>query len=201
MASKNRWVWEAVGSPYQKSGLTVPHPPPPDELKYHFINDGHVPEAIGKFVMEMLGQGYTVHVLKWDAECHTELVRSWTHRDREYREYRTHTRLWVDFQSVPECFIVESPWVITAGAIYAIGKAIAVIIAAVGVYYAMQNLTTSRKVYEKWDYVENPDTGEWEWMRVERTEETGPPTETVIGIVIIAIVALVLIVGIGGLRR
>lgn len=201
METKNVWTWEAVSSTWRiTKSMTPPSPPSDEEIRLRFESDGKVAEAMGEFVQRMLDEGYEVTLLGYSTEITKQFIRSGHtggYIDHYWKEYKTHTKLIVEFRSNPECFLTASPLVITAGAIYAIGKAIAIIIVAAGVWYALQNLTTTKKTYEKYGWVQNPDTGEWEWQVVEEITETKPPTEAWIGIVIIAIFLLIAIFGIG----
>ena len=201
METKNRWVWKAVSSPFQLSSLSgFPDPPSIEEVKQRFLEDGQVDTAIGEFVTSMLDEGYTITLLGYEVSIEFECTRTWSHKDHDFAEYKTHTTLAVDFKSDPECLLTESPLVITTGLIVAVGKAIAWILVGVGVYFAFRNLTTTHKEYEKWGYVKNPDTGEYEWKIIEKGSEDKPPVEAWSGIVII-IIALVFIMMLPSLIR
>ncbi|GAI66208.1 unnamed protein product, partial [marine sediment metagenome] len=101
-----------------------------------FMTDGQVTLAIGEFIKTMIDEGYATTVLRYDVHVGYELIRP-AFRVSAYlwapAIYRTHTRLSVDFTSDPECFLTESPLILTAGVILAIGKAIALIILAIGI--------------------------------------------------------------------
>ena len=70
------------------------------------------------------------------------------------------------------------------------------------IFYALQNLTTIEKFYEMWGWVQDPETGEWEYLVVETGREKAPPewwaeTITIVGVVAAlaaaAVVAVVVI--------
>lgn len=202
--TKNRWVWEAQSKKYTLRELNPPTPPSEEEIISHFLEDGEVDRAIGEFVTEMLNQGYTITILDYGVDAHAEVLRRWStggYVDHYYAECRTHTSLWVDFQSDPECFLVESPLTVLPSVIFAIGVAIAVIISGAGVFYALQNLTTTKKTYEKWEWVQNPDTEEWEWKRVEKKTVQEPPTDLWVKLAIVAMIGIIVIVAIGALKK
>jgi len=168
-----RWVWDAVSAPYQLSSLTgFPSPPSVDEVRTHFINDGQVDAALGKFVRDMLDEGYQITLLRYQVGICYETVRTWQYRDRTYAEYRTHTRLSVEFLSDTGLPISLEFWSVLA---VAIGKAILFIIIGAAIFYALTNLTQTQKITEEYGWVQNPETGEYEWKPVKRTTETGPP--------------------------
>ena len=201
--SFSRWNWDAVSATWYRSariGQPIPDPPATSEVISRFISDGQVSVALGKFVQEIVDNGFQCTVLSYNVQvCYQ--------RSPEIRqpggyvhgyEYKTHTRLSVDFQTTSEALV---PF-FTPIVIIAIAKAIALIIAATAIgaaiYFALQNLTTTEKSYEKWDWVRNPDTGGWEWKPVETGSEKGPPdwwgsVITIVGVVgVIAVAVLVI---------
>jgi hypothetical protein len=197
----NRWNLDAAAEFSSKQTDEVP---PIEETKTHFMEDGQVTAAVGEFVTTMVEEGYVTSVLRYSAHVGYETIKPVTYWGSILipAKYRTHVRLSVDFTSDPECFITESPFALTAGVIVALGKAAALIIAAflvgAGVFYALQNLTTQEESYEKWGWVQDPDTGEWEYKVIETGESKGPPEwwSQVIPIVTIGSVVVICVFGV-----
>jgi len=174
------WTWEAVSSTWFKSAPLqnpIPDPPAIEEVKSHFINDGHVSEGLGEFAKKMLDEGYTVTLLGYRTQICYE--RSPEIRVGYYHQYiyRTHTRLSVDFTTTPELAELGEVRLIVPFVWLCIGIAILIIATALGVavYEFLHNLSTQTETYEKWGWVQNPETGEWEYKITEKGEKTGPP--------------------------
>ncbi len=199
--SFNRWNWDAISAPWSKSapiGQPIPDPPATSEVVSHFVSEGKVSEALGKFVQEIIDKGFQCTVLSYKVQvCYERRPIPSTGYYHGY-QYRTHTRLSIDFQTNAE---VLDPF-FTPIVIVALGKIIALIIAALlvgaGIYFALQNLTTTEETYEKWEWVQNPDTGDWEWKPVETGSKKAPPdwwgtVFTIVGIVGVIVVAAVVV--------
>jgi len=150
----NRWSWDAVSAPFQLSSLSgTPSPPPVDEVRGHFVTDGQVDSAMGKFVLQMLDQGYQVTLLGYQVSIGFETVRTWQSGNRTYAEYRTQTRLGVDFTSNPEIVMATKYQALIAPVVLAaIVTVIKYIIAAIAIsaigYFAIQALITKETVVE-----------------------------------------------------
>ena len=169
------WLAEWKSGLYQFRSLSgVPPPPPVSDVQSHFINDGQVDSALGGFVRDMLDKGYQITLSGYEVKVTFETVRVWQQQDNTWAEYRTHVQLTVQFTTTPELATLMG-----AALMWAIGRAIAIIILAilvgVSVYVALNNLTSTEKHYEKWGWVQNPDTGAWEWKIVETGTERAPP--------------------------
>ena len=197
-----RWVWDAVSAPYELSSLTgFPSPPSVDEVRSHFVNDGKVDQALGEFVRRMLNEGYQITLLGYQVGICYETVRTWQYRDHTYAEYRTHTRLSVEYLSSPELSLSNGRPIrliapILVNIIYAIIAAI--VVGALG-YFAITNLTTQQVITEDYGWVLNQETGVWEWKVIKRTTETGPPewwgtVFTTLALGAVAIVGAVIII-------
>lgn len=199
----NRWSWDATSDFLSRNRDETP---PIEETKMHFLTDGQVSLAMGEFVKTMIDEGYATTMLRYNVQVGYELLRP-AFRTGAYTWapalYRTHVRLSVDFTSDPECFLTESLIVLTAGVILAIGKAIAWIILALGVglgvFFALQNLTTVEENYDKFGWVQNPETGEWEFRLIETGTKKAPPewwgdVLTVVGVVAAVAAAVVVAV-------
>ncbi|MBA7654218.1 hypothetical protein ES703_62094 [subsurface metagenome] len=199
----NRWIWDAKADFTSRNRDETP---PIEETKAHFMTDGQVTLAIGEFIKTMIDEGYATTVLRYDVHVGYELIRPAFRVGPRWVPaiYRTHTRLSVDFTSDPECFLTESPFALTAGVIIAIGIAIGIIIGSVGVFYALQNLTTTERIDEVWGWVQHPETGVWEYRVIGIRTEKAPPewwaetiTLTIVGVVAAlaaaAVVAVVVI--------
>lgn len=178
------WTWDGTSASWYESapiGSPIPDPPATTEVNQHFVTDGRVSDAIGLFVQQILDKGYTVTVLGYSTSiCYAKSNEvhppgSYTH----YYEYKTHTRLTVDYQTNAPVWVQQAgtlnPFVLTAWMIIAIGIAIAAVAVGVGGYFALQNLTKTEKSYEEWGWVLNPNTGVWEWRIVKSGKESGPP--------------------------
>jgi len=169
-----RWIWVAYSKEWGlKAAIPYwPTPPTAEEVKRHFIEDGKLDEALGAFVRKMLEGGYTVTILGYNVEVNIELLRKFTIYPFNYCVWRTWVTLTVDFTTTPEISIKAIPaifWVIVA-----LGIAISMIITSVGVFFALQNLTTHKTTYEKYAWVHSP-TCQYEWRVVESGSEQGPP--------------------------
>lgn len=198
--TKNRYTWEAKSEPYTKAEYQKCWVMDKQEVLQHFIDDGKLNEAIGKFVTEMLNKGYAVTILDYGAEVSIDLLEEWWSIPMGTwcnRRFRTRVKVWIDFRSDPECFETESPLVIAPAFILLIAKAIALIIIAAGIYYALQNLTTTKETYEKYGYALNPNTGEYEWKLVEKGEKITPP-EFWGDIIFAIIIGILILVGVLG---
>lgn len=173
-SSFTRFVWVACSGEW---GLRAaipywPSPPTIEEIKRRFIEDGQLNKALGEFVRKMLEGGYTVTILGYNVEVSIELVRKFTAYPFNYCVWRTWVTLTVDFTSKPE-ITVKAP--AAAWLIIAIAAAIAIILAGVGAYYALRNLTTRETKTVKYSWVHNPATCHYEWLPVEESSEKGPP--------------------------
>jgi len=193
---KYQWEWTAKGKSWLiKTQKPCPSPPEPLEpdadvvLLDHFINDGNIEAAIGKFVTECINGGYTVAVSNYTPEAYNEKIKEWQDQYYWYQVFQAKTKLTVDFECDKE--IMASP---IAPLIIA---AIAVAIAAIGIgigagaFFALQNLTTTKKTIRKFDEEGN-------LISEEIIEE--PPLGTLVSIIIIAVVLMVLIFGISSFR-
>lgn len=197
--SFKRWNWEAISAAWWETApidQPIPDPPLVEEVNSHFLSDGKVSEALGTFIQEIVDQGYTCAILRYKTQVCYERSPEIIHPPGYYHgyEYKTHTRLSVDFQTTAESLLPVFPPLVIA----AIGLAIALIIGSVGIYYALRNLTTQEKSYEKWSWVYNPNTGQWEWMPVETGTEKGAPewwgtVLTAVGVVSVVILAAVIL--------
>ena len=179
----NSWCWEAKsalwlnGSPV---GQPIPDLPSTDEVKSHLMANGNIDNAIGEFVRQMLDKGYTVTMLGYRVD-----VAFKRGADMPLPNYMhgyagtTFTRLTWDFITNPDFTSAAqagSLFVITATIIFELILLIgALIIAGMGVYVFLNNLTTTTKTYVKWGWVQNPATGEWQWVPVEQGSTTAPP--------------------------
>lgn len=203
--TSNRYKWKAKSKVWRIEQSNTPPTPPSDaEIKSHFDSDGKVAEAIGEFVQKMVDAGHQVTILGYSTQVGKEFIRSGMtggYIDHYWKEYRTHVRLVIDFTSTPECFLTESPLIVTSGAIVAIGIAIGAIITAAGVFYALQNLTTVKETYTIYGWVKNPNTGEWEYIPVEEGEKTRPPEWSAYTPAIIIVIALLFLLMFFGSRR
>ena len=197
------WTWEAVSGTWGKSaplGQPIPEPPSIDEVKSHFINDGKVAEGLGEFAKKMLDEGYTVTLLGYRVQICYERSPHMQFGYYHYYQYRTHTRLSVDFTTQPEITELEVVRLVPLFVWGAIAIAIIIIAAYLGAsaYQFLNNMSTQTETYEKWGWVQNPETGEWEYKITEQGTKTGPPEwwSYVIPIVVIgvAVVGAVLVI-------
>jgi hypothetical protein len=199
----NRWSWDAVSATFQLGSLSgTPSPPSVDEVRGHFITDGQVDSAMGKFVLQMLDQGYQVTLLGYQVSIGFETVRIWQYRDRSYAEYKTHTRLGVDFTSNPEIVMATEYQALIAPAVLAaivlVIKYIIIAIAASAIaYFAIQALITQETVIEHIEEYYDAD-GKLVRRVIDRTTEKKPanwvgPVIAAVGILGVIIVAAVVL--------
>lgn len=193
-----RWVWEAKSDVWGKSagiGQPIPDPPPVSEVRGHFVDDGNVDEAIGAFVRRALDDGYTLTILSYKVDICYERVY-YVYQGMHGYSYRTHTRLSIDFTTGTELGAMAKRSFAIPLFVWA-AVAIAIIILAAGGFFALQNLTTETETWQKWGWVQNPETGDWEYKVVEEGTKTGPPEYwgtvlTAIGVV--SVLALTVII-------
>ena len=185
----NRFDWDARANTLESAGV-----PSADDVRNHFIADGHVDEALGKFVKKMVDSGYATTIIGYKVYVGFEQESDiWGGTDY----YRAHTRLSVDFTTnpdVPLSALGEVKALIPPLIIVAIGLAITLIIGAVAVYNWLNNLSTQRT--DTYGWVQNPNNGQWEWKVT--GSETKPPewwgsVFTIIGIAIVAVGAIILL--------
>lgn len=203
-----RWVWEARSGVWSRQtliALPIPDPPPVDEVAAHFVTDGNVDEALGAFVRKALDDGYTITLLGYRVQICYE-------RSNEIREglkhgynYRTHTRLSVEFTTNPELGTMTKRSLVIPLFVWG-AVAIAILMLGAAAYAFLTNLSTETETYENWGWVQNPETGKWEYRVVSRGTKTGPPewwggVVTTISIVAILVGAVIVVPKLLSLRR
>jgi ribosomal protein S21 len=182
----NRFDWDAVANPVEASST-----PSADDVRTHFIVDGQVDVALGKFVKKMVDNGYATTIKSYQVYVGFEQETKRNRQNHMVTYYRAHTRLSVDFTTTPS---LGDSRTLFAWIIVAIGVAVAAIITAVAVYNWLNNLSTQRT--DTYGWVQNPDTGEWEW--VVTGSQTSPPSWwsdvfIIVGVAIVGVAGLLLL--------
>jgi len=175
----NRWSeemvsdWKSISKPMDQA---LPDPPSSEETLAKIRTEGQFDSALGQFSVQMLDKGYTVTLLGYDlAICYEkgQVIRQpggymWGY------QYRLHVRFSWDFTSNPDITVEQSNrlFVWTVPIILAICAGIAAIAAVTILSY---NLSHEESRYVKYGWVQNPETGEWEWKITEEGNDSGPP--------------------------
>ena len=198
----NRWSWDAVSATFQLSSLSgTPSPPSVDETKNHFIYDKNggnmVDSAIGEFARKMLDGGYQVTFLGYSVGIGYETVRIWQYRDRSYAEYKTHTRLSVDYTTNPE--ILSSKTLVPQLIIQAAAAAIIILAGLIGtgIFFALNQMNTEEITTE---HIEEYYDANGNLVRkvIDRTTQKTTtnwlqPVVAIVGIVAVIVVAAVVL--------
>lgn len=131
------WSWEALSGEYLI--LEGQQPPSDSEIHDALVTSGKVDEALNGFKSKALEGGVTITVRGYTiVETHAEYVRTITSTvGFDKYVYHTRVKLNVDFDS--DTPITASP----IAPLIILAIAIAIIIIAGGIYFALINLTTS----------------------------------------------------------
>jgi len=132
------WTWEALSSAWEKASFEVPSV---EEIREHFITD-NLNQALGEFVRKMVDGGYQTTILNYAVDIDLHLIRKRVHlrAGATFFTYRTHVTLTVDFTTDKP--LAESP----LPPIVWIAISAAIIILSAGVYFALQNLSTTSSI-------------------------------------------------------
>lgn len=175
--SVSQLIW--VGAPLD---TPLPELPDPATVKATIKSQGNFQKALGDFTFSLLDKGFTVTypTNAYDIDiCYERTANgrlpgnpnNWGYA------YRVHVRFWWEFTTDPEITSVPATlsgklFEITIGVILAIILAIGLVVwVSIGAY----NLTHTHSEYQKWGYVYNPNTGQWEWKVVETGSKDAPP--------------------------
>lgn len=151
------------------------------ELFNYFLTHGNLDVAIGAFVRKFLDMGYNCTVLGYKAVVCLEEKGPIPVPGQPYyvqKLYHTHTRLTIDYTTdAPEPTVGDAKAlfpVIIAQAIVALIIIVAIGLAS-GVEQWFNNMSKEETTDEEFGWVQNPGTGEWEWVVVSRKKTTAPP--------------------------
>lgn len=158
-----QWVWKGKADPYTVQGLNPVSPVPDEEVRDALLTN--VNQALGEFVLALLNEGHVCTTSSYSFQVETKTLRRWftggiiTHY---YGEFQVHGTFTLDFESDSD--FMASP--LLPALVVAIGKAIFWILLGIGGLYFIANYGTESSTVTKYDWVENPDTGEMEYVPV-----------------------------------
>lgn len=189
----NFWRHEKtfVADPFILTSFSGP-PQPPTNLEVEPKVQLALDQAIGEFVRKIVDAGYTVTVKDYGYGYHFEYVEGGVsgYTTRVYwAKYQFHLTIYVEY-------ITNAPaplnTLLAPVLVFLIAMALVLVLAMVAYEFA-HNLTSKTEINEQYGWVQNPNTGIWEWVVISRKTTTGPPDWWAYIIPIIALGGIVLL--------
>jgi len=174
-----------------------------DEIKNTAIN--HLPTAVADAIADLAReQGFS----------YTNISITNVHAEYSFRTSRRQFRDWTEIKQFAKlelgCTVqydsdqpIHNPLIATIIK-YVIGAIVGIIIAYFAIEAVKQwliSMTTTTSEWSSWEWVENPETGEWEWKQTSEGKTVTPDIPGIAGVGAIGIVLVVVVLLFLGLGR
>ena len=160
-------------------------PTPPSNTEVETNIQPALSAAVGELVRTVVDAGYTITVRDYGYGYYFELVEGGQKYGQKYATYRLHLTIYIEYTTnIPRLVMgIDDLFIIL----------FVILIAGLIAWRIANNLTTKTTVNEQYGWVQNPNTGIWEFVVISRKTDTGPPDWWAYIIPIIALGGIVLL--------